>query len=572
MAGRRSTQFDPISLELMWSRLISIAQEQARALVHASFTSAIGEMEDMASGLYDNHGNIIAQGVTGSQGVLIGLTRGIKNMLDKYPPEFLEPGDVLISNDPWMFSGHKFDISIAIPVFFDGRFVGMTGTISHGADIGGIKSPGESEEVYDEGLEIPILKYYKAGKANDDIHEMIRSNVRMPHLVMGDLMAQVSACDVGARKMVAFMEEYGLTTLEALSMAIMERTEAAVRKAVRDMPDGTWSKTVRMDGIDEPLNVKATMTVQGEDMCIDFTGTSPQTERGGINGTKTYTEAYVFHAIKTTLVPDVPNNEGLFRSVRITAPEGCLVNATFPAPVMSRYMLISFISSAVFGCLAQALPGRVIAECGVSQMQLLSGRTRAGERFVYWLMGVGGMGARPGLDGYHATAFPSNVGNVSVEVIENVSPVRVLSKRLVTDSGGAGKWRGGCDQEITITVDSEYPATIHCFWERTTEDMAGYHGGRSGRRAVVKVNGGDVHPKRKHTLRPGDKLCYSSCGGGGLFPPEERDPEAVLEDVLEGYVSVETAHRVYKVAIDLSNRAIDFEETTKLRGWGNRGR
>jgi N-methylhydantoinase B len=561
----RTKRFDPITLELMWSRLISIAQEQARALVQASFTSAVAEMEDMASGIYDSHGNIIAQGVTGTQGVLIGLTRGIKPMLAKYPPVRLEPGDVLISNDPWLFSGHKYDISIAAPVFLEGHFVGMTGTISHGADIGGIKSSADSEEVYDEGLHIPILKFLKAGKVNEDVFEMIRSNVRMPDLVMGDLMAQVSACEVGARKLVAFMREYGMNGLDDLSAVIMDHTEAALREAVRNMPDGSWTHTSKMDGIDEPLFVKATMMVQGDEMSIDFTGTSPQTKRGGINCTATYRDAYVFHAIKTTLIPEVPNNEGLFRSVRITAPEGSLLNAKFPAPVKSRFMMITCISSAVFGCLVQALPGRVIAECGTSQMQLLSGLTKTGAPFVYWLNGVGGMGARPGLDGYHATCFPANVGNVPVEIIENVSPVRVVSKKLITDSGGAGKWRGGCDQEIVITVDSPHSATIHCFFEHTTVDAAGYSGGKDGRRAMVKVNGKDIPPKGKWELEPGDELAYSSCGGGGLFPPEERDPEAVLEDVLEGYVSGETARRDYRVAVDLGRRCIDMEETTRIR-------
>ena len=570
MKKEKSDTFDSITLELMWSRLISIAQEQARALIQASFSSAIGEMEDMASGIYDKHGNIIAQGVTGSQGVLIGLTRGIKNMIDKYGPEYLEPGDVLISNDPWLFSGHKFDISIAMPVFLDGHFIGMTGTISHGADIGGIKSPGDSEDVYEEGLQIPILKYYRGGKLNRDVYDIIRSNVRISDLVMGDLMAQVAACDVGAQKLMGFMRENGLNSLEELSMAIMNRTEAAIKKAILEMPDGIWSKTVKMDGIVEPLYVKATMRVNGEDMHINFAGTSPQTLRGGINGTKNYTDAYVYHAVKTTLVPDIPNNEGLFRSVPITAPEGCLVNATFPAPVMSRYMTISFISSAVFGCFAQALPGKVIAECGVSQMQLLSGRNDNGDRFVYWLMGVGGMGARFGLDGCHARAFPSNVGNVPVEIIENFSPVRVLSKKLIMDSGGAGKWRGGCDQEISICVDSKYSATINCFWERTTIGAAGYHGGKCGRQAILRLNNEDIHPKRKCEIKAGDILTYSSCGGGGLFQPEERDPEAVLEDVLEEYVSIDAARRDYKVVIDDESQSVDWNETEKLRNKKNR--
>ncbi|MBI3092081.1 MAG: hydantoinase B/oxoprolinase family protein [Candidatus Tectomicrobia bacterium] len=557
--------FDAITLELMWSRLISIAQEQARALVQASFSTLVGETEDIASGIYDAQGNIIAQGVTGTQGILIGMGRGIKHILAQFPPERLRPGDVLICNDPWLFTGHKFDITIAMPVFLGGRFVGMTGTVSHATDVGGIKSPGDSEEVYEEGLHIPILKLYKAGKLNEDVHEMIRSNVRMETLVMGDLMAQVAACEVGQHKVQAFLREYELDSLEALSTAIMERTEAAVKAAIRAFPDGSWSHTVLLDGMEEPLQVRARLTVQGEEMLVDFAGSSPQTTRGAINAVKNFTDAYTLHAIKTLLLSDVPNNEGFFRSVRIEAPAGTIVNASFPAPVMSRQMMTSFVSSAVFGCLTQALPGRVIAESGITQMGLINGHDAGGRPYVYWLLGFGGMGGRPGMDGHHATNFPANIGNVPVEIIEALTPVRVVRKGLIPDSGGAGKWRGGCDQEITVTVASPYPATINCFFERTTVEPRGYHGGRNGRRAIAQINGREVHPKRKALLQPGDELTYSSCGGGGLFPAEERDAEAVLRDVLEGYVSVEAARRDYKVALDLATLTVDAEETAKLR-------
>lgn len=549
----------------MWSRLLSIAQEQARALVQASFSTIAGEMEDIASGIYDSRGNIIAQGVTGTQGILIGMGRGIKHLLAKYPPERLAPGDVIICNDPWMFTGHKFDITIAMPVFLGDRFVGMTGTVSHAADIGGIKSPGDSEECFDEGLEIPIVKLFEAGARNDDLHEIIRSNVRAPDLVMGDITAQVAACDVGMGKLVAFMRENDLDSLDELSTAIMRRTEAAVKEAIRAMPDGVWSHTVTLDGIDEPLFVKATLSVSGDDMRIDFTGTSPQTRRGGINAVKHFSDAYVFHAVKTALIPEVPNNEGLFRSIEITSPEGTLVHAQFPAPVMSRHMMTAFISSAVFGCLEQALPGRIIAESGCNQFSMLDGRTDDGAPFVYWVIGFGGMGARPGYDGYHATNFPANIGQVSVEIMESVTPIRVLHRRLMMDSCGAGKWRGGCDQEIAIAVENGYPAAMNGFYERTTVEPRGYHGGNNGRRAVLLVDDTPVHPKRKHKLPPGSVLTYSSGGGAGLYPPAERHPEAVLEDVLEGYVSLEAARHDYRVAVDLANQVVDAKETAKLR-------
>lgn len=563
-------EFDPILLQILWSRLISIAQEQAKTLIRASFTTVVGEMEDLATGIYDEQGNIMSQGVTGTQGVLIGMTRGVKAMLNRFPSQTLCPGDVIASNDPWLFSGHKYDITVATPIFLKGKMVALAATILHGSDVGGINSPGDSSEVYEEGLQIPIMKLFEKGKRNQALFEIIESNVRIPDQVIGDLLAQVAANAVSGGKVLNFMREYKLKSLLPLSRAIVTRTEQAVKKAVREIPDGVYRHENFCDGIDEPLKVACALKVKGSDLTVDFTGTSPQTEKGGINAVYNFTFAYTLHAIKSALVPDLPNNEGLFRSIKVVAPEGCLVNPRFPAPVMARYMMVNFISGPVFGALAKAIPERVIADSGGFVMALLSGIDLKGKRFVYWLTGSGGMGARPGKDGIEATCFPANVGNVPVEIIENVSPAFVVKREFITDSAGPGKYRGGCDQAVTVKVRGNKPAVLHSFYERTKFPALGFRAGREGKPGQLVVNEAiRPHPKQKYTLFPGDQVTYSEGGGGGYGPPHEREPEKVLWDVINGYVSKESAERDYKVFIDVAKKTIDWEKTKQARAAKN---
>lgn len=379
-------------------------------------------------------------------------------------------------------------------------------------------------------------------------------------------MAQVAANEVGGRKLIEFMNEHHLSTLLPLSTSINTKTEQALKKAVASLPDGVYAHQVFMDGIDEPLRIAVTITIRGSDITIDFAGTSSQTTVGGINSVYNFTLAYVAHAVKSTLVPDLPNNEGLFSGIRVIAPEGSVVNPRFPAPVMARWMMVSHISSAVFGALAKVAPDRVIADSGTGHMEIVTGLDLKGKRFVYWLVGFGGMGARPTKDGIEATCCPANIGNVPVEIIENVSPIFVTRKEFIQDSGGPGRYRGGCDQAITVKVRSHEPAIINCFLERTAFPALGYWGGMDGRCGGMIVNGNKkINSKQKYILQPGDELTYSQGGGGGFFPAAEREPETVLRDVVNGLVSVEAARELYKVAIDLDRKIINARETELLR-------
>ncbi|MBI4320316.1 MAG: hydantoinase B/oxoprolinase family protein [Chloroflexi bacterium] len=560
--------FDPIRLEIMWARLISIAQEQAKTLIRASFTTVVGEMEDLACGIYDLDGNLMAQAATGTQGILTGMSVGMKHMLRKFPVQTLSPGDVLCCNDPWMITGHKYDIAVATPIFAGDRPATIVATVLHGSDIGGIITAADSRSVYEEGLGIPILKLFKAGERNEDLFDVIASNVRIPDQVVGDLLAQVAANAVSGQKVVEFMEEYGLTTLEHLSRAIITTTERAARQAVGELRDGIYSHESWADGVDEPLKVVATMTINGEDLTVDFTGSSPQTTRGGINCCWNFSFAWTAHAVKSVLVPYLPNNDGFFRSFKMQAPEGCVVNPRFPAPVMARYIMVQPISSAVFGALAQAVPERTVAESSRITMIPFSGTVATGETFLQWIMAAGGSGARPTKDGYCATFYPSNIKTVSAEMLEDLSPIFVVKKEFLTDSCGPGKYRGGCDQRTTVQFRDGASGFVHCFFEGTKFEPLGYHGGMNGRCAEIRLNGNAVVPKEKYALGPGDEFTFSFGGGAGYFDPIERDPEAVLDDVVNGYISPESAALHYKVAVDPVSRTIDWEETGRLQGDG----
>ncbi|MBI2916574.1 MAG: hydantoinase B/oxoprolinase family protein [Chloroflexi bacterium] len=561
--------FDAIELEVLWNRVVSIAQEQAKTLIRCSFTTLIGEMEDMACGLFDPQGSLFAQGVAGTQGIIVGMGKGVQAMLQKYPAETLAPGDVLIGNDPWLFAGHKYDITVASPVFAGDRLVAVAASILHCTDIGGITSAADSNNVYEEGLLVPVMKLMSRGRVNQDLLDIIESNVRVPRQVTGDLMAQVSANKVAGHKLVEFVQEYGLPDLQGLTDAIVSTSERAVRQAIAAIPDGVYHHEIMIDGVDEPLKIAVTMTIRGDDLLMDFTGTSPQTERGGINSVLNHTMAWVHGAIKSSLVPEIPNNEGFFRAYRVVAPEGCLANAVPPAPVMAKYSLVVPLSAVCFGVLSKAIPQSVIADGSYSTMVLVTGKDETGERFLQWLVSAGGTGARPDKDGYAATIWPANIANVPVEIVENVSPLFLVAKEFVPDSGGAGKFRGGNDLRHTFKVRSPYPAVVNLFFDRTKFPALGYQGGRNGRPAELVVNGHErLKPKQKYVLQPGDEFSFCFGGGGGYYPPEQRDPELVLRDVVNGQVSVDSARRDYRVAIDPPRRAVDREETKRLRATG----
>jgi N-methylhydantoinase B len=529
---------DPVTLEICWNRLIGVVNEQAAALQRTSFTSIVREAGDLSAGVFDSRGYMVAQAVTGTPGHINSMALAMKHFLAAYPLERLAPGDVLITNDPWKTSGHLNDVTICSPIFRGDRCVAFFASTCHTADIGGHVLSAEAREIYEEGLQIPILKLYEAGRANETLLAMIRENTRLPEMVLGDFHAQIAGGAVGGERLLEFLDEFGFERLEPLADEIIGRTERAMREAVGALRPGSYEYALTSDGFGEPITIKVRCQVDGDDLLIDYAGSSPASRRG-INVVMNYTEAYSTYGAKVIVSPDVPNNEGAFRPVRITAPEGSILNARHPAPVAARHVVGHFLPHAIAGALKEALPDRVMAEGSANIWGVqIAGKDEGGRPFSFVVFTSGGTGARATKDGLAATAFPSGVLGTPAEVIETLSPLVIERKALRPDSGGDGRYRGGLGQEIAFRVRTRGAFTCSLLCDRTRIPAQGFFGGEPGARGEVRVNGrAPGNPKAEQTLEPGDLIEIRLPGGGGYGPPAERNPALRARDIREGYVT-----------------------------------
>ncbi len=559
---------DPISLEVLWNRLVSIVDEQAAALIHASFTTVVREAGDLSAGVFDAQGRMLAQAVTGTPGHINTMANCVRDhVVPAFPLEALEPGDTLITNDPWAASGHLFDLTIVSPVYRSGRGIGWFASTCHATDIGGLTMGADASEVFEEGLAIPLLKLFERGEPNHDLFEIIRANVRVPDLVIGDIHAQQAGNIVGSRKLVEMLDDCEIDDLETLGPLILDRTEHAVRESIRQIPNGEYRSEVSIDGFDDPLTIRCRITIDDSDIFVDYSGSSPQVDRG-INVVLNYTQAYSTYTLMAAIAPAIPNNEGAFRPLHITAPSGSILNCRRPAPVGARHLIGHFVSQPILGALAGAIPERVIADGSAGLWNtMLEGRTdEEGHLFAYIYFSAGGMGARPQQDGLSATAFPSGITGVPAEVIEAVAPIMMHKRELVTDSGGAGRFRGGLGQEMELEVVTGYPAVHSPMYDRTVFPARGFMGGCPGAVGAVRTGDGRaLHPKTRYTLAPGERVVLRLPGGGGFHPPYEREVESVLDDVLQGYVSKEAAEESYGVVIDAESWTVDVAATERRR-------
>ena len=526
---------DAASLEVLWTRLISITDEAAAALVRTSFSTIVRESHDFSCILTDAQGRSIAQATDSIPSFISTLPRTVRHFLREYPPETLAPGDVLVTNDPWMGTGHLPDICVAKPVFLDGELLGFAASTAHAPDIGGrVRSP-EAREIFEEGLQIPIMKLVSAGRPDETLLRILARNVRTPELTGGDLWAQVTALDLMETRLVALAREYGLQSLEGLSSEIRSRTETAMRSAIRTIPDGRHRAALETDGFDEPLLIALELTIAGDRAEFDFAGTSPQVDRA-INLPLCYTEAMSAYAIKCVAAPAVPNNGGSLEAVTVRAPERCLVNPEYPAPVVSRALTGHFIPSLALAALAGAIPERVMAMAGSPLWSITqAGVDENGKPFSNLFFFNGGMGATATGDGESCMSWPSNISSTPTEVIEKLSPLRVLSRGLVPGSGGEGRHRGGLGQEIRMKSTSSTPTVAFLSAERVRIPAEGIHGGRPGATGAVEINGMPVNPKVQHLLQPGDTVTLRTPGGGGHGPASERAPAAADRDRTLGY-------------------------------------
>jgi N-methylhydantoinase B len=561
--GTDAIAYDPISVEIMWNKLISIVNEAANALVRSSFSTIVREANDYACVLMDENGNSLAESTASIPCFNATLPQTMKYFLEKYPKATWKPGDVVITNDPWMGTGHLPDFTIASPVFVKGRLVAYAGTIAHASDVGGTLLGADTQEVFQEGLRIPVMKILSEGNMNEDLAEIVKANVRVPDQVMGDLYAQITAAELCAGRLLDFMEEQGLQDITSIAKITQRLAEEAMRKAIKKIPEGVYTYSVETDGFETPFVIRATITVKGEDITVDYEGTSPQTDKCAVNSPMCYTYAYTAYPIKCAIDPETPRNDGSYRPIHVVAPPRTIVNALFPAAVNARHLTGHLLSSALYGALADVLPDRVIAESGGAPnlRGLFSGMKGDGKLFSFVLFGGGGMGARPDRDGLPCTGFPSNSTFGSTEVIESVTPLLFWKKEMVRDSGGAGKFRGGCGQRMMIQLVSELPATVSFRAERIRHPALGLFGGAPGGKAQLRLFEGQpwlpvdirsmegrlIDPKGRTALVPGDTLEVVFAGGGGYGPPEIRDRALVKEDLKNDTISTEVAEGVYEL-------------------------
>jgi len=550
------SQFDAVSLGILWDRLIAIANETVEVLVHTSFSSIVRENYDLACVLFDGDGNSLAQGAF-SQPVFIGTgPQTMRHMLARFPAETLRPGDVIFTNDAWKGTGHLWDVNVMSPVFKGEKLVGFVLSISHLPDIGGRGMSAANADIYEEGLQIPICKLISEGKPDEQLLELIRQNVRVNEQVIGDLMANVTCTQVGARLMLELMEEYGLDDLRPLSRAIIGQSEQAMRARIAAIPDGTYRNSIQVEAFDQAVTLECAVQVSGDRLHIDFSGTSQQI-RAGINVPLCYTRAMSAYAIKCLILPNVPNNEGSVNPVELSAPEGCILNAQLPAATGARLLVGHFVVPLVFGAMAAALPEAVQADPGMLNALNFMGHHKDGRAFSTLFFSSGALGAMRGTDGLSATPAPANMMTMPAETWETLTGMSFVSRVLRTDSGGAGESRGGLGQRIVLRNDTGNVIQMAVMGSRTSFPAKGFHGGSNGAMRVFSVNGQVVHPKGRVQLDPGDTLEIDDAGGGGYGDPRRRARDLVRDDVANGFVSRESAVRDYGLdAAALDARAL----------------
>ena len=534
-------------LQVMWNRVLAVVEEQGQTLIRAAFSPIVRECGDISAGIFDYEGRMMAQAVTGTPGHINTMAEAVKTLRARFPVQDMNPGDIYMTNDPWLASGHLNDFLLMMPVFFNERVVGFTSCTSHLVDLGGLGMGPEGEDVFDEGLLIPPCKMVDRGELNELLMDIVRANSREPIANEGDIYALIACCEAGAERMVSMMQDYQLDELDELSSYIIETSRRGTHAAIAELAKGCYSNTLRVDGYDKQLDLVASLTIAEKSLTVDFTGTSACVNKG-INVPLNYAAAYTVFALRCLIGHDIPNNAGSLEPFVVTGPKGCILNAQRPAPVAMRHTLGQMTPDLVLGCLHQAMPDKVPAE-GASCMYDLPMRHTAdaaregGQQFALELVHNGGTGARPYADGLSATAFPSGVYGSQVEITESVAPVVVWRRELIKNSGGAGQFRGGLGQRIEITSAIDEPFLVFLSVERILNAAKGRSGGLAGAAGRVQVTGRDEDIPGKCVLRvePGERLIFDTPGGGGFGAPDKREAESLAHDVLTGLVSVDAA-------------------------------
>ncbi|MFZ8897875.1 MAG: hydantoinase B/oxoprolinase family protein [Alphaproteobacteria bacterium] len=575
MSGSHSKTnvLDRIGMQIQWNRLLSVVEEQAQTLIRTAFSTSAREAGDISAGVYDPSGRMLAQAVTGTPGHVNAMAASVRHFIEKFPLETMSEGDVFLTNDPWLGTGHLNDFTVVTPTWRDGEIVALFACTTHVADIGGRGFGADGRQCYEEGINIPIMRLAEGGRMNRTVLDIIAANNRNPIEVEGDLYSLVACNDVGSRRLVAMMDEFEMASIEPLAEHIITSSRKGMTDEIAKLPKGVYKNSMRIDGYEKHIDIVATMTITDDTIEVDFSGTSPVSGYG-INVPMTYTEAYASFGVRCVVGNRVPNNAGSLEAVKITAPSGCILNAPHPAAVTARHVTGQMLPDVVLGCLHQIAPERSPAE-GTSCLWnpvlmgghgVVDGEYGQARPFAINVFHTGGAGARPEKDGLDATAFPSGVRNTPVEVNETIAPLVFWKKEYRPDSGGAGRYRGGVGQIMEIEHAQGAPFAISSMFDRVIHPPRGRDGGGSGAVGTIGLQSGQVlNGKGRQTVPSGERLVLQMPGGGGLGEATARDPAAISRDVANGLVTVEAALDQYKVVVDADGK-IDAEATTALRG------
>lgn len=541
-----------IDFQIMWNRLIAVVEEQATTLIRTAFSTSVREAGDLSAGLFDRQGRMMAQAVTGTPGHVNAMAESVTHFVRDIGPQNIFEGDVFITNDPWLGTGHLHDITVVSPTFREGQHIGFFACTAHVVDIGGRGFGPDGNEVFEEGLLIPIMKFAERGEVARDLIRLVRANVREPDQVVGDMYSLAACNAAGDRRLQVMMDEFGIADLEGLSDFIIETSRKATHEAIAKVPDGSFHYSMQVDGYDDPVDMVVRLDVAGDQIRADFDGTSGMS-RFGVNVPEVYTRAYACYGLKCAIAPEVPNNTGSLEPFDITAPEGCILAAKRPAPVSVRHVLGHLVPDVVLGALHQALPDTVPAE-GASALWNIQISARASDpesglpnREVL-MFNSGGTGARPSCDGLSATAFPSGVSTMSVEATEHVGPITVWRKDLREGSGGAGAMRGGLGQTIEIEPRNGYDFFFNAMFDRVDNPARGRNGGTAGAAGRVELTDGTVlRSKGRQLVRNGQRLKLSLPGGGGYGAPGDRARDQLDSDIRAGLITPEQAKKDYGI-------------------------
>jgi len=561
--------------QIMWNRLISVVEEQAQTLIRTSFSTSVREAGDLAASVFDTQGRMLAQAVTGTPGHINAMAEAIVHFLARYPIDVMEPGDVFITNDPWQTSGHLHDVTVVTPTYHKGRVVALFANTCHVVDIGGRGFGPDASQVFEEGVNIPIMHLFRRGEVNETLISILETNVREPGQVVGDIYAFAGANDIGSERLVAMMEEFGQDDLSDLGEFIIENSRLATIERIAKLKNGSFCNVLIMDGYDKPVTLSAELTVSDDNIHVDYTGTSPAS-RYGINVVLNYTKAYTCFGVKCVVAPDIPNNYGSLLPITFHAPEGCILNVQRPFAVAARHIIGHLLPDTVLGCLHQVLEEGCQAEGSASMwnLQLRGGVATSAKsdyqgyvpEFDLLHFNSGGMGARPTKDGLSSTAFPSGIRGIPVEVTEAITPIVFWRKEFREGSGGAGQFRGGCGQVMEVGGVDDIPFDVLAMYERVDNAPRGRNGGHDGAAGRVSLTDGKpMRSKGQQHIPSGTRLVLEMAGGGGFGDPAARDSERVAEDVRNELITSEVAYVDYKVALN-DDGSVDKRATQSLRG------